>query len=211
MKNTLFALAAALGLLVGLAVPAGATADRAAVYWWDGSPVGGGSQTDLDRGDVSLNAHLRGLPGGQAITIWAVVFENPDNCGDVDVVDPGTGDVIVPGAPGCGEDDVVRSFIGMDNGVDLTVTFAAGGVTNGGGNLNVHNAIGGGDTLIGDGTVDNTESAEIHFVVRSHGPDQPGDADTTTFIGGCDVDLPPGTVPAAVGECSDVQFSVHIA
>lgn len=208
MKRSLVAIAAGLALLVGLALPASAGADNSPLYWWDDSPVGQGSHTSLDREKVEVNAHLRNLPAGHAITVWAVDFEQPQNCDDADVYDGG--ELIVPGSPGCGGDDVERSFLGDDD-VELSIMFAAGGVTNGGGNLNVGNAIGGGEYLIGGNQIANPGTAEVHFVVRSHGPDQPGDADTSSFSGGCSTELAAGTVPMNTGECADIQFSVHQA
>lgn len=207
---------ASLCVFVGmLASPASAHGgDREALNWWDGSPVGGGSATDLDRDDAEVKVQIRDLPGGHAVTVWAVIFEHPENCDAADAVIPGMPPIVlVSGSPGCGEDDVVRAFLDPPaDDTGLTVTFAAGGVTNPAGNLRLRNQIGGGDTLIGDGTFDERDGAEVHFVVRSHGPDQEGDADTTTFAGGCvDGDLPPGTVPTEVGDCADVQFSVHLA
>jgi hypothetical protein len=187
------------------------TPDQQPLFWWDGSPVDERAVTVLERNHSTAKVALRELPAGHAITVWAIVFEHPELCDAADAVDPGTGDVLAAGAPGCGEHDVVRAFLGTDNDIDLTATFAAGGVTNQSGKLRVVNRIGGGDTLIGNGYIDNPHTAEVHFVVRDHGPDQPGDEDTTTFVGGCTTELPPGTVPSNTGECSDVQFSVHLA
>jgi hypothetical protein len=195
MKRSLVAIVAGLTLLAGLAVLAAATTDNSSLYWFDDSSAGAGTHTGLDRGRETVNVHLRGLPASHAMTIWAVVFEEPQYCDGADVYFDG--ELIVPGSPGCGGDDVERSFLG-DNDVDLSIMYAAGGVTNKGGNLNVKNGIGGGQYLIGTNQIANPDTAEVHFVVRTHGPDQPGDEDTTTFGGGC-----------LTFECADIQFSVH--
>lgn len=188
MKRLLLSLGAAAMLLAGLSSPVSAHNDKAAVrHFEDGSEVGQGSHTRLNRHKVEANAHLRNLTPGDAITVWAVVFESPDECVD-----------------GCGGDDVDAAFAAADDPdltdlVDITLTYAAGGVVNPGGNLNLRNGIGGGQILVGDGEVNNPHSAEIHFVIRSHGPHQPGTGDTTSVGGGCDTQV-----------CSDIQFSVHL-
>lgn len=194
MRKQIFAALAAVALVAALAGPAAAAADQSDLYWFsNGDEVGNGAHTTLKRAKSTVNANVRGLAGGHAITLWAVVFEHPENC---------SGD--------CGGDDVDAAF-GGDTSVDITITYAAGGVSNNGGNLNLNGTIGGGQTLLGDGTLDNNAGAEVHFVVRSHGPDQPGNADTTSVSGGCTVGLADGAIPSAVGECSDIQFSVHTA
>ncbi|MGI9624382.1 MAG: hypothetical protein ACR2PK_16230 [Acidimicrobiales bacterium] len=195
MRRLIVGVAAALALLMGLAVPASAGSDRAPLHWFDDeSAVGEGAHTNFDRDKAEVKAHVRGLPAGHALTIWAVVFQNPDGCSDGE----------------CGGDDVDDAF-GGGSDADISVMFAAGGVTNATGSLNVKAAIGGGESLIGGNEIEDPDTAEVHFVVRSHGPDQPGDDDTTTFMGGCQVEVPPFEVPQNLGECGDVQFSVHLA
>ncbi|MFQ5709341.1 MAG: hypothetical protein ACE5HO_17930 [bacterium] len=53
--------------------------------------------------------------------------------------------------------------------------------------------------------------AEVHMIVRSHGPAIPGKIDEQigSFDGGCTAFLDPPEVPDEVGECADIQFSVH--
>ena len=199
MRTLLVTLAAVAALIFGSMAPAGAATDNQDLSWWDGEPADNGAHTTLNRNNVTASAHVRGLPAGHAVTIWGVVFENPEYC-------------IVANA--CTGADVDAAFgeVG-DPAIDLTVAYAGGGVVNADGNLNTKSGIFGdvpGETvLIGDGTVDNPDTAEIHFVVRSHGPHQPGSGDTSTYLGGCTAELDPGTVPSAEGECSDLQFTVH--
>lgn len=186
-----------------------------ALRWFDtGKPVSEGARTELSRTKDAawVHAYIQKLPPGHALTLWAVVFEHPEKCDGADAKNPDPPfNVLAVGQPGCGEDDVIRAFTGADNDIDLTVTFAAGGVTDANGKLVTWGKVGGGFTLIGDGKLDHPKTAEIHFVVRSHGPDQPGDLDTTTAPGGCQgEDLPPGVVPMKQGECGDVFFSIHL-
>jgi hypothetical protein len=112
------------------------------------------------------------LPAG-AYTNWWVIFNNPDACGP----------------PGCGGKDF--PFNGGDPAVDASVLFATGGVVtdNGVGHFRAHLEEGdlSGEVLFGPGLT-TADGAEIHIIVRYHGPAGVGDvlaAQTTTFGGGC--------------------------
>jgi hypothetical protein len=147
--------------------------------------VVGTSQLVRTPDGVSMNLQTTGLEPGAAYTVWWVVFNNPGSCRD-----------------GCGEDDLGNS------NVQATVLWATGHVIgdNGVGNFAAYLAEG--DTsdvgpfgLPGDdmGLIDSTQ-AEIHLVVRTHGPPIPGRVkeQISTFEGGCDVNA-----------CEDQQFAVH--
>jgi len=57
-----------------------------------------------------------------------------------------------------------------------------------------------------------TFSAEVHIVLRSHGPAIPGiiDEQISTFEGGCIIFFDPFTeIPDDVGECGDIEFAIH--
>lgn len=121
------------------------------------------------------------LPEG-TYTTWWVVFNNPELCED-----------------GCGLDDLENPD------VNASVFWATGEVVDNGETgvfsaslLENHLPEGSDQVLFGDGLIDSFE-AEIHLVVRSHGPAIPGleEEQISTFNGGC----PPN-------ECIDVQFSV---
>ena len=142
----------------------------------------------IDRGaeSVDVDAHLRGLNPGNAFTVWAVIWNDPENCVD-----------------GCGEDDLGRP------GTESVVIWSGiGGVANGGGNLNANTTITDGDGPIPGGVTD-TEGAEIHFVVQDHGEASDDAAtlilQTTTFEGGCGDRVPPTAPPDT---CVDVQAAV---
>lgn len=113
----------------------------------------------LVRSDRGLRAVLRtgGLVAGDAYTVWFIVFNNPAACD------------------------------GACDGADLTNP-AVGGVS----------TLGAGKVVRGERStfvmrmpvgseLTNPHGAEIHFVVRTHGPALPGQADeqTTTLNGGC--------------------------
>ena len=159
----------------------------------DGSLVGSGSHTTLQRnGDsVSVGVHSRNLVPGNAYTVWLVIFNDPGDCVD-----------------GCGEDD-------LDAGTgDATVVWSGvGGVANGGGNLNGHGYVTEGNpqgyqVLFGEFT--DAQGAEIHNIVRDHGPDTGDPAQTSTFEAEC---TPESSFGFGSGDyaCEDMQFSVHMA
>ena len=56
-------------------------------------------------------------------------------------------------------------------------------------------------------------SAEVHLVLRSHGPAIPGQTveQTSTYNGGCTYDLGAftGDIPDTMGECGDLLAAVH--
>ncbi len=64
------------------------------------------------------------------------------------------------------------------------------------------------------GGLQDARQAEIHLVLRSHGPKIPGqiNAQISSFQGGCTTNLPPFTeVPDEIGECADIHASIHQA
>jgi hypothetical protein len=135
-----------------------------------------------------------------AYTVWWIVFNNPANCSD--------------GA--CGEDDI---FIFDDDGnivgpnlpgraaAEISVVFAAGHVVGAAGNAGFAGHLQEGKIKghvnFGDGLT-NVDGAEIHLVVRSHGPAVPGivKEQISTFFGGCNPD-------PELDPCEDQQFAIR--
>lgn len=124
------------------------------------------------------------LPPG-AYTVWWVVFNNPEFCVD-----------------GCGSDDFERPE------VDASSFWATGEVVGDEGGITFNAQIlegelptGSDQVTLGDGLEDSF-SAEIHPIVRTHGSVIPGleEEQISTFNGGC----PPN-------ECENVQFAVFPA
>jgi hypothetical protein len=157
---------------------------------------------------VDLYLNTQELIPGNVYTVWWVIFNNPDGCS----------------AP-CGEDDV---FILDDEGnvlgpneegreaAAISVLWATGvEVGNDGvGNFQATLEEGSlpGQILFGGGLMDGkAQEAEIHNVVRDHGPADPVilDAQAYTFGGGCN-NAPPGTGAPGSYTCADVQFAVHL-
>lgn len=157
--------------------------------------------------DIRATFHAEGVLPEHAVTLWWVVFNEPERCS----------------APGCGQDDI---FVGGDptaeldlEGIaaaDIVAGFASGDVSSPDGSLDLTATLEeheiGPEVIFGDGALlKDARRAEIHLVARSHGPAIEGDEDiqTGSFAGGCERDLFPPEIPESEGECADIQFSVH--
>ncbi len=128
------------------------------VHWLsDLTEVEGGSATLVRHNNgVSYTLHTNGLTSGDAVTNWWIVFNNPDAC---------TNPIPAIGSL-CGFDDLGNPDVAG------SVLFAAGHVVGNGEHANWAGSLAVGDTggaLFGPGLT-NTDGAEIHIVVRTHGP-----------------------------------------
>lgn len=147
--------------------------------------VVGASQLVRSKSSVTMNIWTTGLDAGAAYTVWWVIFNDPAFCdGRCDGTDLGNPDV----------QGAVIGATGHVVGSTGTASFSA--------------SLREGDTrgdqpfgLPGDpgGLVD-AMNAEIHLVVRTHGPVIPRRVyeQISTFAGGCDVNV-----------CEDQQFAIH--
>ena len=179
----------------------------------DGANAPGGKSQLLRKGDM-VEYHLiaKDLAYNHAYTLWAVVFNHPEFCTD--------------GV--CGEDDVFIEpgvLIVNDDGtfgtqnVHVSAFWAGDGdVANRGGVGEFRGEFGEdnlpGQLVFGAYNLEDAQNAEIHFILRSHGPANENpvtlEEQLTTIGGGClPPDLPPGTQPVNAGECSDMQFAIH--
>ena len=161
----------------------------------------------LTRNDTGIivNYNTTGLTPGYAYTLWWVIWNDPQKCD-------------VPGA--CDEPDFeTPGVVGVD------VLYATGLVVgaDGTGNFTAE-LIAGGDYRsvnhlmelppAGGLNFGNSRSAEVHLVLRSHGPVIPSKVDEqiNSYIGGCadPFAFPPFTeIPNETGECGDIEFAVH--
>ncbi len=128
----------------------------------------------------TANVMTTDLTPGYTYTLWAVVFNIPGECFE-----------------GCNEPDLENPDVMAD--VIYIAGFVAG--NNGKGNFSGHLKEGDGSgSIFPDpyGLIDK-DAAEIHFVVRCHGPKIPGEVDNqiNTFEGGCETN-----------DCVDIQFAV---
>ncbi len=135
---------------------------------------------------ATLQVKTSGLTPGHAVTVWWVVFNNPEGCSDGE----------------CGADDAFPPPGNTEAGA--SVSFAAGHVIGGSGkaNFGAHISAGGEAQPWPVGLL-NPRTAEYHFILRDHGPAIPGlvDEQISTAGGGCN------NIPPFTGEytCVDVQ------
>ena len=166
------------------------------VYWFSESFKVKGASSYLathDRG-AYVKFDTSQLTPDDAVTLWWVVFNNPASCTQGQ------------GGYHCGEGDLT------DPDVQASVLHASGKLINRSGSahftsyLPINNING---ALFGPGLL-NPETADIHFVVRTHGSkitellyDQ-----LHTFDGGCN-NSTASTGSPGPNTCEDIQFAVH--
>lgn len=201
----------ALVMAVVSIAPATATSEHRStsdVYWWWDRDNSVGTSTLLRTPNgISANFEAAGLPANQAVTLWFIVFNNPEGCMTTPCSVPA--DVFNP--------NVQADFL-----------WGAGHVIGGGdttlaGHLQVGDTSKSGMAEIGFPELpiglSDPMGAEVHLATHSHGPAQTGQdlaAQISSFTGGCVTFLgpngfasAPGDVPANEGECSTIQVSVH--
>ncbi|WP_297762614.1 hypothetical protein [uncultured Muriicola sp.] len=166
--------------------------------------ITGTSTLHRNKNGITVNFKAEGLHPG-AYTIWWVIWNNPQDCA-------------TPGE--CNEGDFATPVE-----VEVEVMYAGGHVVgkNGKGNFSAHLKAGDdspesmnesfGFPSVGGLTVGNTFGAEVHVVLRTHGPVVPGlvNEQISTYRGGCDEPFlyAPFTVyPNAIGECADIAAAV---
>ena len=161
-----------------------------------GGDVTGTAQLVRTDTGVSYNLRTTGLEQGHAISIWWVIFNNPEECAE-DCTLP---DLFNP--------DVAASVqSGGGHAVGASGNSAFAGHLNEGEVTNSHplHALPG---LANPGLLD-PRGAEIHLVVRTHGELIPGMNHEmfTTFEGGCTADTSFGAGDGP-NECADLQFAI---
>lgn len=190
IRTALTASLAASLLVAGLAGPVAADGPiHNQVYRFsDGQAVATSAATLVTNpSGATLTARTAELARG-AYTVWWVVFNHPEHCTDPfdAAFECGSGDLFAPG-------------------VDASVLYATGNVVGGSGRTGFGARLRVGDdsgALFGPGLTNPTQ-AEIHAVVRTHGPVIPGmvEEQIHTFNGGCDPGQP------NEGQCEDLQFT----
>jgi hypothetical protein len=160
---------------------------------------------------VQTRTNTAELDHHHVMTLWWVIFNNPEYCQ----------------GEACGEADLFDGPDGPTN-VQPSCIYADGSIVGGNGHARFQDRLKVGETR--DSCIDffvdldpdlegrdyglqNPEGAEIHLVVRSHGPLIPGlvKDQRSTFAGGCEYFLPPGREDLQEGQCSDLQFAVFPA
>lgn len=176
------------------------------VFWlpdtvWGGVAIPGSASSlaTFDEG-ASMTLTTSGLEPGHVVTVWWVVFNHPEHCTQGE-------------APmHCGEGDLL--IAGGDEAVEGTVLAATGHVIGpaGSGHFDAYLATGDSSPVVGAGPgLTNPLGAEIHFVVRDHGPAQAGllGEQLQAFGGGCN-NAPEGLGDPGNFACVDRQFAAHL-
>jgi hypothetical protein len=172
----------------------------------DGTPVDNASAALLrNASGLKMTIHTNDLPAGDTFTIWWVVFNFPENC-----------EHPIEGLAACSEEDLFIEAVGA------TVLYAAGNIAGGNGKSNFGSSLRSNDLsgcqapfdefgLCREGLV-NSYGAEVHFVVRTHGPKIPGmvNQQIGTFAGGCTPETSFGAGDGPI-ECEDLQFGIFLA
>jgi hypothetical protein len=184
-------------------IAAGAPADRQTsdVYELATGEAVEGAIAHLTRTDTGVGYTLRtsGLEKGHAASIWWVIFNNPEECehgegeaacGMGDLFDPAVNIAVMSGG---------GHVIGNSGRANFAGHLTTGQITN----EHPHPAFTDGPGLT------EPRGAEIHLVVRSHGPVIPGmnHGMFNSFEVGCT----PGTSGGfgdGPNECADLQFAV---
>ena len=164
----------------------------------------GSSTLHRNSNGLTVNFKTTQLIPGHTYTVWWVIWNFPENC-------------IVPGA--CSDPDF------GDPDVQVEVMYATGNVAGGNGkgnfsaHLNENDASGTINPLFGlpsYGGLQDALTAEVHVVLRSHGPKVPGivNEQIGSYLGGCPTTFPYGfppftEIPDEVGECGDIFASIH--
>jgi hypothetical protein len=189
----------ALALAVVLALGANASAQdgttTSSVMRFSDSGVVEDALSTLIRSDGAVSVVLTtgGLEPLAPYTIWWVVFNEPSGC-----------------LGACDEDDLFNpdGTMNINEAADISILFADGALTDGDGRaafsgvLLVGSPLG--EVVYGPGLRD-AHAAEIHIVVRSHGPLDTGRAleQLSTFE-------PHPTIGGDCVLCADQHFAVHL-
>ncbi len=176
-----------------------------------GSPlvvVQGTSTLHQNKNNITVNFKTNGLIPGHAVTLWWVIWNSPENCA-------------TPFE--CSGVDFAPANIAN---VNVEVLYAAGHVVGFSGqgtfsaSLKKDDDSGSVNVLMEfppvGGLLD-TQKAEDHLVIRTHGPKIPGEVNEqiSSYVGGCEENpflYPPFSFyPDAIGECADIIAAAHPA
>lgn len=187
------------------------------VGWWWGEGTGGTAKIVRTNKGISGNfssslANSVGSAEGLAVTLWLIIFNNPDECAtspcsESDLGNPAVMPDALYGAGNIVDDSEEASF-----GFSLKAGDNSGSIAD----------------LFGLPTNDGEpwgliypRGAEVHYVLRLHGPMIPLEmpAQIKTYEGGCVEGFPPFGFPPPAdeselklgwGECQDVQAALNL-
>ncbi|MDH4118128.1 MAG: hypothetical protein OEX04_08395 [Acidimicrobiia bacterium] len=166
--------------------------------------------SSLVRDDDGVHMMFRSseLGANAAITIWWVVFNNPNGCSNP----CGPDDLFLNGDPTQGFNEA------QIEAAQIVAGYSTGRVANEDGKATFRDSLLAGavgdELIVGSGPlIQDSRVAEIHVVARTHGPAIPGlvDEQLGSYAGGCEVFLLPGSDTGnAVGVCADFQSATHL-
>ena len=168
------------------------------------------SEARLDRMDYGLATRVSttDLVPNNAYTLWWTVYNYPENCTDGAC---GTDDVLLTDADGAviiTDDGLPPVNLPQWEAVGISVLRADGMVADQSGNIvfNAHLPIGDVSEAMGGPGIVLPGTAEIHLVVRDHGPADPAILNDmlNTMNGGCEADFP--NPPCDDGQVAVSQF-----
>ena len=159
----------------------------------DMSEVEGGSSRLIRSADaVSMELQTVALEPNAPYTIWWVVFNQPENCSGA-----------------CNGDDLFNAdgTLNLNEGANVSILFADGAMSaaDGAGSFTAVLPEGRqlGELVLGPGLVDST-TAEVHLVVRSHGP-----TDLSRLYEQLSTFEPGPLLGGTCAVCQDQHFAVH--
>lgn len=173
------------------------TADAPA---WQNSKIEGANSTYYaTENGISVTFDSAGLTPGHAVTLWIVIFNHPENCSNP------MGDFM------CGSADLIHA--GGDPSVEGGLVGGGGHVIGPDGEFHAGTYLAVGDmSNISQGApgLTNPLGAEVHLVIRDHGPVNPETLEDqlTTFGGEC-MSPPEGEGVEGDYSCVNLQFAVH--
>lgn len=156
-----------------------ASVQRASVHWLADLSVVGGAAAQLTRtgSGVGYSFRTTGFEKGHVVTMWWVIFNHPEECDNP--------------IPQIGSDCNLPDLFNPD--VQASVLWGGGNIVGNSGRTTIAGHLGEGEITTfhplfvdSPGLLDAME-AEIHLVIRTHGPAIPGMIPEmrTTFEGGC--------------------------
>lgn len=182
------------------------------IVWTESSPNPNetveGSESTLTRMEHGLymTFQTNGLEPGYAYTIWWIIFNRPENCSDGECGLEDSFMIDEFGQTMTNEDGSPQANLLAREATEFSVLRGTGMVVDedGTGEFRAHLPVGDvSEAGFGPGLLDSIR-AEIHLVVRSHGPATAGILfdQVNTPWGGC-----PDSWPK--DPCADLQFAVH--
>ena len=167
--------------------------------------VTGSAQLIRTNSKVSMTMQIDSLIAGHTYTVWWVIWNQPQNC--------------------TVEFECSDADFGIPDDVEVEVLYAAGHLVGASGQGNFAGSLKENDTdgsinadfgLDSYGGLQDARTAEVHLVLRSHGPAIPGQVNEqiSTYGGGCTTyyGFDPFTeIPDEEGECGDIFFAVFPA